>query len=112
MKKNLLKYSIDVFLFIDICSIAVIGFLLGFVIPRGREARVSNYFLGLHRHEWADLHLTLSVVLLVLLILHLWLNWAWIVLFSKRYFGSRWQKALWTICGAWVLVLFIGWIVL
>ena len=108
MNKNALKYLIDAVLFMDVCSIAAIGLLLGFVIPRGGQG--SNYFLGLHRHEWADIHLFLSMLLLALLILHLWFNWTWIVQSTKRYFGNSWKNALWSISGAWILVLIFGWL--
>ncbi|SPD76476.1 conserved membrane hypothetical protein [uncultured Desulfobacterium sp.] len=108
MNKNALKYIINTVLFIDVCSIAAIGLLLGFVIPRGEQG--SNYFLGLHRHEWVDIHLFLSILLLTLLVFHLWFNWTWIVQSTKRYFGDRWKNALWFILWAWILVLIVGWI--
>ena len=109
MKKNILKYLIDAALFIDICSIAVIGFLMGFVIPKGNEHQAAKSFLGLHRHDWGDIHLYLSILLLILLILHLWLNWTWIIQSTKRYFGDNWKKVLWCISGAWILVLVVAW---
>jgi hypothetical protein len=105
MKKNAIKYLIAALLFVDICTIAVIGLLLAFVIPEGQTGRASKYFLGLHRHVWGDLHLSLSVVLLLLLALHLWFNWTWIVQSSKRYLGTNWKKVLWCLSGAWILVL-------
>jgi hypothetical protein len=37
--------------FIDMSSIAVLGILLGFIIPKGKGHLSNNYFLGLHRHE-------------------------------------------------------------
>lgn len=45
MKKNVLKYLIDVMLFIDMCAIAVIGLLLGFVIPKGASLNRKNFSL-------------------------------------------------------------------
>ena len=106
MTKNTLKYFIDATLFVDVCSLAVIGLCLGFIIPKGKGA----YFLGLHRHAWGDIHLYLALFLIVLLILHLWLNWTWIAQSSKRYFGKYWQKFLCCLAGAWMLVLFIAWV--
>jgi hypothetical protein len=111
MKKNSLKYIIDTILFIDICSIAVIGLLLAFVIPEGKSSQASKYFLGLHRHDWGTIHLYLSILLLVLLIFHLWFNWTWIVQSTKRYFGNKWKIALWCFSGAWTVVLVIALIV-
>ncbi len=112
MKKNTIKYMIDIAMFIDICSIAVVGLLLGFVIPKGKVPHLDKYFLGLHRHDWGDIHLYLSVSLLILLVIHIWLNWAWIVQFTRNYFGDHWKKVLWAFSGAWFIVLFIGWIAL
>jgi Domain of unknown function (DUF4405) len=110
LKKNALKYVIDVTLFIDITSIAVLGLLLGFVIPKGQGLSFQNYFLGLHRHEWADIHLYLSLLLLILLVFHIWLNWTWVIQSTKRYLGDHWKNFIWTISFAWIVVLFAGWI--
>jgi hypothetical protein len=110
MKKNSLKYFINALLFIDICSTAIIGLLLGFVIPKGNGHPGTRYFLGLPRHQWGDIHLYLAVLLLILLAVHLWLNWTWVVQSTKRYFGDNWEKALCVISGAWALVLLMAWI--
>ncbi|MBU4319441.1 MAG: DUF4405 domain-containing protein [Proteobacteria bacterium] len=89
MKKNSLKYFVDTLLFIDKSSIAILGLLLGFVIPKGREGVSGNFFLWLHRHQWVDIHLFLSLVLLVLLGFHLWFNRTWIVQTVKMYCGEH-----------------------
>ena len=109
MKKNVLKYAINIGLFVDICSIAVIGLLLGFIIPTGRGA---GAFLGLHRYDWRNLHLNLSLLLFPLLALHLWLNWTWIMQSTRRYFGAFWKAALYTIAGAWIVVIMVWWAIL
>ena len=109
MKKNTVKYTIDAALFIDICAIAVIGLLLAFVIPEGKAIGASKYFLGLHRHEWGDIHLYLSVILLILLFFHLWFNWTWIVQSTRRYFGNNWKNALYCFAGGWLVILIFAW---
>jgi hypothetical protein len=111
MKKNSIKYCVDAILFVDMCSIAVIGLLLAFIIPDGRTGHAASHFLGLHRHDWGDIHLYLSIVLLLLLIVHIWFNWTWVVQSSKKYFGSNWKNALWCIAGAWIVVLAVACIV-
>ena len=110
MKINMLKYVTDIALFIDMCSIAVIGLLLGFVIPQGRIPTSGKYFLGLHRHQWGDIHFYLSLLLLILLVFHIWLNWTWVVNITRRYFGSRWRQFLFAISCGWIIVLFVGWL--
>lgn len=110
MKKDL-KCFIDALLFVDITSIAAIGLLMAFVIPEGRQAGTAKFFLGLHRHDWGDIHLYLSLLLLGLLALHIWLNWTWITQATKSYAGEYWQKALWALCGAWLVVLLVAWLI-
>ena len=112
MKKNSIKYLINAVLFVDICAIAAIGLLLAFVIPEGKAGRAAKYFLGLHRHDWGNIHLYLSILLLLLLVFHIWFNLTWIVQSSKRYFGKNWKNVLWCISGAWILVLAIAYIVI
>jgi hypothetical protein len=92
------------------CSIAFLGLLLAFVIPKGNVHSSQKYFLGLHRHDWGDIHLYLSLCLVVLLIFHIWFNWTWIVQSTKRYFDNRWKKFLWFISGAWIFLLCAGWV--
>jgi hypothetical protein len=111
MNKHLLKYLVDTLLFIDICSIAAIGFLMAFVIPSGPHGGGDKYFLWLHRHAWADIHLDLSVFLLVLLILHLWLNWTWITASTRTVVGDKWKRVLSGFACAWLVVLFLGWLI-
>ena len=110
MKKNL-KYFNNVLMFVDLTSTAAIGLLMGFVIPSGRQAGENKYFLGLHRHDWGDIHLYLSLFFLVLLGIHIWLNWTWIVQTTKSYVGEYWKNTLYALAGAWLLVLFVAWLV-
>ena len=109
MQRNALKYLVDALLFVDLCSISVVGILLGFVIPRGRGLAADKYFLGLHRHQWGNIHLWLSMILLVLVVVHVWLNWKWVVRLSRRLFDARWKKVLLALSVSWIAVLFICW---
>jgi hypothetical protein len=112
MKRNDWLFLVNALLFVDICSIAALGLLLAFVIPSGHGSFGANYFLGVHRHAWGDFHLYLSLTLLVLVFVHLWLNWKWIVQTTRRYFGDYWKKALGWLSCAWLPILIIGWIVI
>jgi len=110
MKKNL-KYFTEVLLFVDLTSIAAIGLLMAFVIPSGKQAGDNKYFMGLHRHDWGEIHLYLALFFLALLTIHIWLNWTWIVQTTKSYVGDYWKKALMAMAGAWLLVVFVAWLV-
>jgi signal transduction histidine kinase len=111
LKKNTLKFVVNVALFVDMCSLSVIGLFLGFVIPRGRGYGFQKYFLGLQRHQWGDIHLYLSLLLLILLVFHICFNWTWVVRATKNYFGERWKNFLFAISCGWIIVLIVGWIV-
>jgi hypothetical protein len=90
---------------------AAIGLLLAFVIPSGKGQDASKFFLGLHRHNWGDIHLYLSLLMLGLLILHIRFNWTWVVNSARSYFGEGWKNALWSLACAWLGVLFLGWLI-
>ena len=112
MKKNDWMYFVNILLFVEICSVFAIGLLLALVIPSGRGRYTEKYFIGLHRHDWADLHFFLALFLVGLLILHVWLNWKWVAQATKRYFSDRWKKALVVLSCAWFIVLLSGWLIM
>lgn len=109
MSRATLKYIVTTLLFVDMSSIAVLGLLLAFVIPSGNVPHEAKVFLGLHRHDWGDIHLTLSILLLALVTWHVWLGWDWVAGSTKKLFGEQWQKALWILSGAWFAVIFLAW---
>lgn len=51
--------------------------LLEWRLPHGRSGRVAS-FLGMGRHDWAEVHWWLGLLLVVGVILHLALHWRWI----------------------------------
>ncbi len=110
MTRNDLKYFVAALLFVDLSSIAVLGFLMAFVIPSGNVPMEAKIFLGLHRSKWADIHVTLSLILLGLIAWHVWLSWDRVAGYGKKLFGERWQKALWALSGAWMVVIFLAWL--
>ncbi len=109
MPRATLKYILAALLFVDLSSTAILGLLLAFVIPSGNVAHEAKFFLGLHRHNWTDIHLTFSIILLGLIAWHVWLSWDWVAGSTKKFFGEQWQKALWILSGAWFAVIFLAW---
>jgi hypothetical protein len=111
MTRNDVKYFITALLFVDLCSIAVLGLLMAFVIPSGNVPMQAKVFLGLHRSKWADIHNTLSLILLGLVACHVWLSRDWVTGSAKKLFGEQWQRALWILSGAWLVVVFLAWVI-
>jgi hypothetical protein len=95
MKKTNLKYFVDILMFLCIVGIAGIGFLMGFFLAEGPAVREQDkYFLSLHRHQWGEIHLYLSLVFTALVILHLFLNWEWVKCKTRVLFKSGWRPML------------------
>ena len=76
MNKNNLKFLVDVFMFFNFIIIAISGFILWLVIPRGSGKLGASFILL--RETWIFLHNWVSVLLIILIIIHLLLNWVWI----------------------------------
>ncbi|MBU0893982.1 MAG: DUF4405 domain-containing protein [Nanoarchaeota archaeon] len=76
MNKNQVKFTIDLLMFIDFLLIAISGFILWLVLPRG-GGKLGNLFIFL-REDWLFIHHWTSVLLIILIIIHLLLNWIWI----------------------------------
>lgn len=85
------KYLIDTLLFISGFGAAILGFLMGVVLPGGSAApEAQKYFLGLHRHQWGGFHFALAIIFIALLLIHLVLEWSWIRGKARQLFGHRW----------------------
>ncbi len=106
MKKNNLKYLVDTLLFLCMVGLALIGFMMAFFLAEGPAGRISGkYFLGLHRHQWGDIHLYLSIIFSLLVVIHLVLNWKWIKSQAERLFKRGWKAALLlTLTSAFILM--------
>ncbi len=90
MKKSDWRYLVDALLFICLGGMTLIGILLGLVVPTGPVAsEASKYFLGLHRHQWGNIHAYLSIAFVVLIIVHIVLNWRWVTAKTAQIFRRR-----------------------
>ncbi|MEM2024702.1 MAG: DUF4405 domain-containing protein [Desulfurococcaceae archaeon] len=57
------------------------GFALWLALPRGQGHggfSADGAFLGLGRSSWENIHVVMGLLFLVLTVVHLALNWAWI----------------------------------
>jgi Domain of unknown function (DUF4405) len=107
------KYIVDTLMALCLLGIVLIGLLLGFVIPEGRLAPgQSKYFLGVHRHQWGDVHLCLSLAFTALVVVHLGLAWRWVKGKADSLFGKAWKAVVGLTVLAAVLVPILFWVVL
>ena len=105
------KYVVDTLIFLCMVGIVLIGLLMGFVIPEGRLGPgQSKYFLGVHRHQWGDIHLWLSLAFTALVVVHIVLAWNWFKGKAKGLFGKAWRPMLGLTVVAAVLIPVIFWL--
>lgn len=88
--KSKLNFLIDALMFLCMTAIAGLGFLMKFNLIPG-FARWDKYgrsveltLLGMDRHQWGTIHLTIAFVLLGALVLHIILHWKVIVGIYQR----------------------------
>jgi hypothetical protein len=105
------KYLVDTLMFLCIVGIVLIGLLMGFVIPEGRLGPdQSKYFLGVHRHQWGDIHLYLSLAFTALVVVHIVLAWNWVKGKAQGLFGKLWKAAIGLTVLAAIVVPLVFWL--
>lgn len=88
MKRNQVHFIVDMLSLAAFALMTSTGVLLHSLLPPG-----SGHFSvlwGMNRHEWGVIHFWISMALLILLVIHLLLNWRWIVAIVK---GHRHENA-------------------
>lgn len=98
--KSKVNFVIDALMFLCMIMITGMGLLMKYVLVPGRErwveygSNVELYLLGMDRHEWGTVHLTIGLILLGLLALHIILHWRMIVNLFRRLIGSQGMRTI------------------
>jgi hypothetical protein len=84
MKRSTLNLIVDGLALAGFIFLAATGLLMHFVLPPGSGGgpgghRVAVTIWGLSRHQWGEIHFWIAVSLLIVLSLHLFLHWRWVV---------------------------------
>lgn len=94
MGKATSNYLTDLVMFVLLLFVAVSGFVLWLVLPKGggymggRGLITEAIFLW-SRDTWIVLHDWVAVALLVVVVLHLVLHWRWIVYTTETFCGQQ-----------------------
>jgi len=85
-----INFTLDSLMFVTFFLSGLSGLVAWLVLPSGGYRGGRNPFygltlLGLARHDWSDLHLWASLVLMAILLIHLVLHWQWLVCVIRRY---------------------------
>jgi len=95
MKRSTWISLIDVLAFVSFLFLIATGLLIKYVLPPGSggiEAHGTGWraathpvslVWGLTRHEWGTVHFWISVAFLVVIAIHLFIHWRWILISFK-----------------------------
>lgn len=86
MRRTSLNFLVDVVAFLFMLGMIATGLIVRFALPPGTGGRWTIWGMG--RHDWGDLHYYLAIGLLVLLLLHLALHWAWTCVIADKMLAS------------------------
>ena len=102
MKRTTLNFIVDSIGLLNLLLLAATGAILRWVLPPGSGGGYGRGFrggrgsgevkelLGLGRHDWGDIHFTLALLFISLILLHILLHWTWIKTCGKSIlFPSR-----------------------
>jgi hypothetical protein len=92
VKKVTEQYVASITLFILFAADCFSGFVLWLILPRGSLdyynmlSGSGRTFWGLQRNIWVDIHAWLATLIVAIIIIHIILNWRWVVSVSKKIF--------------------------
>jgi hypothetical protein len=98
--KNTRQRILDLALYLVACVTAGTGLLLAYRLPHGAGNASRVVFWGYGRHEWGDIHTWVAYFGIILAVVHLGLNWQWLVKVAA-------SKHIWRLAGGILLGLLI-----
>ena len=113
MKRNTINFWIDALTLVAFVGVVWTGFLIEYVLPpghgRGGGGGRGLVLWGWNRHDYGLVHYYLAIAMLVLILAHVWLHWAWVCNTIGNLLGkTKPQRRRRAILGILALLLFIG----
>ena len=97
MDKVKLNKVLNITLYCAFLGLVFTGILLAWALPHGAS-----------KHEWAEIHEKLAIVITLGVLAHLWLHWAWIRSFFNL--NQRRKAGLWIAALGLALALLLPWV--
>jgi H+/Cl- antiporter ClcA len=76
--KNLVHRVLNLLLYVAFCAMVGTGLLLAYHPPPGNRGGNGLTVLDMDRHEWGNVHLWISYIVIAAVIAHLGMNWTWL----------------------------------
>ena len=103
--RNTCKRVLDLALYLVACVTAGTGLLLAYRLPHGAGNAGRVVFFGYGRHEWGDIHTWLAYLGIILVVVHLALNWQWLVKVAAS--KHIWRLAAGILSGLLIVIAFL-----
>ena len=103
--KGAWKKLTDLALYLVACTLTGTGLLLAYRLPHGGGHTGRILFLGYGRHEWGEIHTWFAYVAVFLVVVHLLLNWQWLVKVAAS--KHLWRVALGILTGLFIVGAFV-----
>jgi cytochrome b561 len=90
VKKVAEQYVASIALFVLFALDCFSGFVVWLILPRGSLdyynmlSGSGRTFWGLQRNVWVDIHAWLATLIVAIIIIHIILNWRWLISVSKK----------------------------
>jgi phosphotransferase system glucose/maltose/N-acetylglucosamine-specific IIC component len=88
MQRQILNFVIETAALAVMVAMLATGFLLKCVLPPGSRGGQDLQLWEMTRHAWGDVHFGLAVALLLPVLIHVVLHWAWVCALIARLAGA------------------------
>jgi hypothetical protein len=82
------NFALDAVSLALMASLAITGFTMSLALPAGPRGGSRGLgppdFLGMSRHDLADIHFWIAVAFLSVLVVHLIMHWAWVSAMTRK----------------------------
>jgi hypothetical protein len=99
--KLALRRLLNLLLYLSFCVMVGTGLMMAYRLIPGSRGGQGLEILGWNRHQWGDLHRWVSYGFVALIVVHLALNWSWLVKCAAK--GHAWRLASGLLAGAAII---------
>lgn len=103
--KLAIRRILNLLLYLSLCVMAGTGLLMQYRLIPGNRGGQGLQLLGWNRHEWGDIHTWAAYVFVALVMVHLVMNWSWLVKIAGS--GRAWPLAAGLIAGIAIVAAFL-----
>lgn len=110
--RTALNFWIDLATTAAFCTLLGSSMIMKWILPPGTcdDAGVKVW-LGHSRHWWGDIHFWAAMLMLVLIVVHLWLHWGWVLSTWRRFIGGLRSPLSWAALLILAGVIAVPWVI-